>query len=258
MRFGFGRRVLFCGLLAAIASSARGAQPVAPPAAAVPPQTPTAPAAPDDGRKDFMRDCFHRATALAQASDFAGANKVLSEFAQKHGQEDPYYDELQGTLLAMQKDYPAAQQAFERELAKTPDSFVGRFNRAEMIMLQSHYAVAEREFGAIERLRSPQDPAVADLCRFKRVVCYLCEGDLSAAELLVPPVKEEFESPALYYARATLEFAKKNQETATKMLAEARSHFSLQVEGLYTDCLVEMRWGQREPDGQFAFKPRAQ
>ncbi len=233
------------------------------PAPATPAAAPNAPAPPAEtltpeqlAHKELILDAYRRATALAKAEDFAGAHKVVEEFGAKAGVADPFYDELQGTILAMAKDYVAAQAAFERLLAKTPDSHIGRFNRAEMLLLQSRYAEAEKEFLAVEDMTSGKDPAVADLCRFKRVISLLCVDQVGAAGLLVPPLQENFESPALCYARATLEYAKQNTTKAIQLLEDARTRFSEGVDNLYTDSLVELRWGQRDEAGKFYFKPR--
>jgi tetratricopeptide (TPR) repeat protein len=210
----------------------------------------------DPGRQARVKDAYHRAAALANDGNLAGAQKVVDEFGDAQGRSDPYYDELQGTVLAIAKDYPAAQAAFERMLAKTPNSHIGRFNRAEMIMLQARYDDAEKEFAAVEELASGRDPAVADLCRFKRIMCFLSAGKLTAADLLVPPLQENSESPALCYARAALAWAKHHTTKAVQLLEDAHTRFSEPVENLYTDSLVELRWGQRDETGRFFFKPR--
>jgi len=259
--------LLACGPAWAAKPEAKApATPATPPAATPPPSAATpapAPPKPEEtlspeqiAYKAQIKEAYHQATALAQKGDLAGAQKVVEDVGAKAGTTDPCYDELHGTVLALAKDYAGAQAAFERQLSKAPDSHIGRFNRAEMIMLQGRYDEAEKEFVAVETQTSGRDPAVADLCRFKRVVCLLCAGNLKAADLLVPPLQENSESPALCYARATLEYAKQNTTKAIQLLDDARTRFSEGVDNLYTDSLVELRWGQRDEAGKFFFKPR--
>jgi tetratricopeptide (TPR) repeat protein len=246
-------------LLAALLLGAHSpaAEPVRKPAAT---PLPLAPAAPvpeaEDGVKEWRVAAYRQAAALAKASDFAGAEKVIAELAPKLPPGDPFCDELRGTVLALGKDYAAAQQAFERVLATTPESHINQFNRAEMIFLQGRYAESEPAFAAVEQLTSQRDPAVADLCRFKRLLSLLAQGKIQAAEVFVPPVQEPGESPALTFSRATVAFAKKDHAAANRFLADAYARFTTGVTNLYSDSLVELHWGQRDPEGRFHFRPR--
>jgi predicted Zn-dependent protease len=243
------------------------ATPAPAPALSLAPAVPASPAAPvptekppelspeEAARKQLINDSYRRACELAKGGDFDGAFRVVQDFAARAGASDPYYHELRGTVLALKKDYPAAQKAFEQMLAVTPNSHIGRFNRAEMIFLQGHYEEAEKEFAAIEETVGPRDPAVADLCRYKRVLAFLAMGKTSAADLLVPPLREGNESPALSYSRAAQAYVAKNIVKAVQLLEDARVRFPEGVDTLYTDSLVELHWGQRDPQGHFIFKP---
>jgi Flp pilus assembly protein TadD len=235
----------------------QGADPVKPAAATpLPVQPPAVPAAPAGASKEERTAAYRQATELAKAADFAGAEKVISGLAPKLAPGDPFCEELRGTVLAIGKDYARAEQAFQRVLAVTPDSHINRFNRAEMVFLQGRYADAEKAFTELEEFTSQRDPAVADLCRFKRILSLLAQGKHSAAEIFVPPVREPNESPALTYARASLAFAKKDLASAKTFLDDAQTRFSTGVANLYTDSLVELHWGQRDSGGRFFFRPK--
>jgi tetratricopeptide (TPR) repeat protein len=264
----FARRCHLFPLCLALLGSVASAEPLKLPVATPVPVAPTltlgpaaAPAAstltPVTPEQQALRVAAYRqVAALAKAGDFAGAEKAITTLSAQLPGGDPFPDELRGTALATAKDYAAAQKAFERVLAKTPESHINRFNRAEMIFLQGGYAQAGQLFSEVEDFTSQRDPAVADLCRFKRILCLLAEGKIPAAELIVPPIREPAESPALTYARAAIAFSKRDDTTAKAMLGDAQARFSLGVANLYTDSLVELHWGQRDSEGRFYFRPK--
>lgn len=205
--------------------------------------------------REAMRDTAARARSLAQKGDFENALKVVEEWP-KRSSKDAFYYELKGTVQTLAKDYEGAETSFTKMLEQQPTSYVALFNRAETIMLQGRYAKAEAEFEKVEQDRSGVDAPVADLARFKRVACLLAQTKLPAADLLVPPIQENNESPALYYSRAMIRWVRKDIPGATKLLSEARTHFSPDVDNLYTDTFVEFGWGRRDETGQFVFAPK--
>ncbi len=198
------------------------------------------------------------ARLIAEAKERATERKLpealtaVERYRQLKGETDQYF-ELKGTVLTLCKEYESAEKAFTELLSIAPNSYVGRFNRAETIMLQGRYAKAESEFAVVESERSSIAPPVADLARFKRVACLLAQGKMLEASGLVPPIQETRESPALYYSRAMVAWVKKDAEGANRLLGEAREQFSREVDDLYTDTFVEMRWGTRGANGVFNF-----
>ena len=201
------------------------------------------------------RELALRARQLAQDGNTDGALAAVEQLNPAL-KDTAFYFELKGTVQTLTKHYGKAESSFAEMLVKEPDSYVGRFNRAEAVMLQGRYLEAETEFAAVEKERSNVDPPVADLARFKRVACLLAHGSFLAAQLLVPPVEEGKESPALFYSRAMILWVRKDVPGATRVLEEARKQFSAQVDDLYTDTFVELNWGVREASGQFKFTPR--
>ena len=169
------------------------------------PKTETAPAPPIQGANEkpqselssFIQDALARATTLAHSGDHAGAAAVVDEVQKRLGPKDPFVDELRGTLLTLKKDYVAAEASFKAMLEKAPESHVGRFNLAEIMFLQAQYSEGERAFAAIESGKRETDPALADLCRFKRVVCFLASGRIEEAEALLPRLEKGPSSPAV-------------------------------------------------------------
>ena len=200
------------------------------------------------GDAQLIAEAKERATEgkLAEALD------IVERYRQAKGETAQYF-ELKGTVLTLGKDYEAAEKAFGDLLLRAPDSYVGRFNRAETMMLLGRYAKAESEFAIVERDQSALAPPIADLARFKRVACFLAQGKMLEASGLVPPVKEAKESPALFYSRMMVAWVRKDANEANRLLAEARKNFSREVDDLYTDTFVELRWGTRGMDGQFNF-----
>ncbi len=141
-------------------------------------------------------------------------------------------------------------------LSKAPQSRVASFNLAEMAFLQGRYTEADPAFAALEAAQREADPALSDLCRFKRVVCKLALDQLAEAEKLLPILEKTVSSPAVQYSRAALLYAQKHFERASEAIGEARNTFSPGVENLYVDSLIELRWGSRDSAGQFSFNPR--
>lgn len=196
-----------------------------------------------------------KALSSAQGGEVAVAMKLVEELRRGFG-ETPHYFETKGTVQTLGKDYPGAEASFSKMLELQPDSHVARFNRAETLMLQGRFVRAESEFSIVEKERSEVDAPVADLARFKRVACMLGQEKVMAAELLVPPIKESGESPAVYYSRAMIHWVRKDTAAAIRTLDEARTRFPREVDELYTDTFVELQWGRRDGEGKFSFAPK--
>ena len=208
---------------------------------------------PKNESPSLSRDAHARATTLARAGDHAGAAAVVDEVLARLGPKDPFVDELRGTVMTLKKDYSAAEASFRAMLEKTPESHVGRFNLAEMLFLQARYDEAERTFAALESARHEADPALADLCRFKRVVSFLAGGRVDEAEALLPRSEKTPSSPAVQYSRAAIRFVKKLPARAAETINHARGEFSPDVENLFVDSFIELRWGSRDDSGKFSF-----
>ena len=228
---------------------------LATPQVAPPPLPPATDAGPRKDPPSLQRDALERATALARTGDHAAAATVVDELQGRLGPKDPFVDELRGTVLTLKKDYAAAEASFRAMLEKAPDSHVGRFNLAEMLFLQARYDEAGRTFAAIESGRREADPALADLCRFKRVVSYLASGRVEEAEGLLPKAEKGPSSPAVQYSRAAIRHVKKLPARAAETINHARSEFSPDVENLFVDSFIELHWGNRDDTGKFTFVP---
>jgi tetratricopeptide (TPR) repeat protein len=204
----------------------------------------------------FKRDAAARASALASQGNGTAAQSVIDEVRKKLGAQDPFTEELQGTVLTVEKDYPGAEASFRALLQKAPDSPVGQFNLAEVLFVQGRYGEAEKWFASVESARRAADPKVADLCRYKRIVCRLADGASDGAEALLAdagPPPSGPANPAVQYARAAIRFTQRDLSGATEAIGQARAQFSPDVENLYVDSLVELRWGRRAEDGKFEF-----
>lgn len=223
--------------------------PPAAPAATVP----VASEPPKNETPSLNRDALGRAATLARAGDHSGAAAVVDVVLARLGPKEPFVDELRGTVLTLKKDYTAAEASFRAMLEKAPESHVGRFNLAEVLFLQTRYDEAERTFAAVESVKRDADPALADLCRFKRVVSFLAGGRVDEAEALLPKAEKGPSSPAVQYSRAAIRHIKKLPARAAETLNHARGEFSPDVENLFVDSFIELRWGTRDDSGKFAF-----
>jgi predicted Zn-dependent protease len=212
------------------------------------------PQSPEASRKAQISAAYKRATELAKAGDFPAAQKAIDEYAAQAGADDSFIHELRGTVLTQQKDYAAAEKEFAIVVERAPSSHIGRFNHAEVVFLQKRYDDAEKEFAAVEALMVERDVAIADLARYKRVICKLAKGEMPAADLLVPPVKEDEESPALTYSRAALAYRRGDLASANELAEKAQARFTEGVQNLYLDSLLELHWMEREAEGKYRFK----
>jgi tetratricopeptide (TPR) repeat protein len=208
---------------------------------------------PVDEIRVFKRNAVEQAANFVRQNDRSGADGVIESVEKKLGADDPFVDELRGTVLTLEKDYTSAEGCFRKMLTKVPDSHIGRFNLAETVFLEARYEEAAHYFSTLESSRREMDPALADLCRYKRVVCLLALGLNEQANALLPAPSDGPSSPAVQYARAALSFARKDRSAAVAAIERARKDFSPEVENLYTDSLIELRWGERNPAGEFTF-----
>jgi tetratricopeptide (TPR) repeat protein len=201
----------------------------------------------------FKKNVLARATACAQKGDHVGAMKAIEVAIIRLGTKVLFIDEMRGTVQSLEKDYPAAEASFRVMLEKSPESYVARFNLSEMIFLQGRYQEAETNFAAIEDARRQSDPAVADLCHYKRIICRLAAGSIDEAEAILPSEETVPPNPVAFFGKAVILFAKKDIEGADKAIDDASKHFSLEAEKLYLDSLLELKWGARAPSGKFHF-----
>jgi tetratricopeptide (TPR) repeat protein len=203
--------------------------------------------------KSPNRSALEHASQLCRDGDYPAAAKVVEEVEARLGAADPFVYELRGTVLSLQKDYAGAEMEFRRMQERAPASHVARFNIAETVFLQARYDEAERDFAALEATKREPDPALADLCRFKRVVCRLALGNVEEAETLLPRSEKAPSSPAVQYSRAAIRFARNYQARAVETIQQARKEFPEGVENLFVDSFIELRWGHRDEQGKFAF-----
>jgi tetratricopeptide (TPR) repeat protein len=202
------------------------------------------------------RQALDKASDLARAGKHDVAEQVIEETLVRLGPADPFVEELQGTVLALERKFPEAEASFRAMLKKSPDSPVGHFNLAEMMLMQHQYAEAEHEYAALETARRAHfDPAMADACRFKRTVCLIAAGDVPAAERLLPP-PDPIPSPSVRYSRAAVLYAKGDFRGANGEIEHARQDFAPTVESFFTDSFVEFGWGAPDAAGVFRLKER--
>lgn len=257
--------LLFC----ASAAGVEGAQESAPAQKTEDIQTPSpetkaAPTKP----KSLQAESLEHATQMARAGDFDGAVALAEQLRLRMVASDPFPDELLGSVLTIKKDYVNAEKSYRAMLVKAPNSPIAHFNLAEVIFLQTRYEESEEMFAALEATQSQTDPALADLCRFKRVICLLALRKIQVVEKMMPPPPEKKESstaplneqqevapqsPAVMYSQSAIQFFKGQLADANQTIAIARKQFTPETENLFVDSFIEMEWGGRGAEGTFAF-----
>ncbi len=241
------------------AGAARAAAPLTPQASAPGAASVETPTKADDSSakpEDLVaqkKSALERASSLAKEGRYPAAEEVATELAKKLGDRDPFPDEIRGAIYTIKKDFPAAAASFRAMLAKSPESPVARFNLAETQFLARRYGEAEQSFAELESAQRETNPAVADLCRYKRVVSLLAAGSPDKAKALLPPPSDTPPSAAVRYAGAAVDFSQKNVTKANSEIEEARRAFSAEVESLYVDSFIELHWGTRDSAGHFNF-----
>lgn len=102
-----------------------------------------------------------------------------------------------------------------------------------------------------ESARHESDPALAALCRFKRVVSFFdkraCGRGASAS------CGNRSIQPRSVVFAGGLRFIKKLSARAAETLNHARNEFTPDVENLFIDSFIELHWGSRDDGAKFAF-----
>ncbi len=141
-----------------------------------------------------------------------------------------------GAMGILRKNYPAARAAYTRALEVKPDSYVTRYNLAEIEFLTKNYPEAERLFLQMHEI-NPQDEVIL----FRLVLCAVLQNQDSAAQLYLSKFSPAGRSPAGQYATAATLFQNKKNAAATKLLQQARAIFGKQT-AFYDTTFREMGW----------------
>jgi len=139
-----------------------------------------------------------------------------------------------GAMSMMRKDYPAARDTFTRALEVKPDSYVTRYNLAEVEFLLKNYAGAERLFQQMHEM-NPKD----EIILFRLALCALMQSSLERFDRYLAEFPPGGRSPARQYAIAARLLQDQKAGEANKLIQQARIIFGDQTK-FYDTTFREM------------------
>ncbi|MEI6338972.1 MAG: tetratricopeptide repeat protein [Verrucomicrobiota bacterium] len=125
-----------------------------------------------------------------------------------------------GALLLLRKNYPAARLAYQRVLAIKPDSYIARYNLAEIEFILKNYPEAERRFLEVQRAR-PRDETIL----FRLYLCALMQNNPDA-DRHFQKLSPAGRTPAWQYATAARLIRENKNAEARKILDQAHILYS--------------------------------
>ena len=189
-----------------------------------------------------------QALAEYQTGDYPQALSLLEQANQlKPDQSDCW--NLRGMIFLRQKAYDKAQAAFARAVALDPDLWAAQFNLAETTFQQKDYARARKDF---ENLLAQTDRFKHanrwELVQYKAFLCCLLQGNTPEANRRLAKLPATGgATPARLYAEAAIAYQSKKAPAAEKLVSTAQSSFSVPVNALFVDSLVQEGWQAPPP-----------
>jgi len=145
---------------------------------------------------------------------------------------------LRASIYAELREFPKAQLYYEKALTIQPNSFLPKFNLAEMLLMQKKFEEAQTAF---EQLAVPPGRA-RELVDFKIVLAALGKGNDARAREVLDHMKFPSDSGAYYYANAAWEFAHGKKDKANDWIQSGDSIFGHARNYSFYDSLADMGW----------------
>ena len=155
----------------------------------------------------------------------------------------PSYN-LQGAAYTKLRDFAKARAAFQKASALEPRAFDVKFNLAEMDFVEKKFGDARSAFQKLIDENPKLPKATYDLLLYKTAVCSLKLGETDAAQKVADSFDYLDDSPAYYYCRAAIAFAKEKPGEAQSWIRSAGGIFKPVQNQNYIDSLIEAGWVQ--------------
>jgi tetratricopeptide (TPR) repeat protein len=185
---------------------------------------------------------YNEAVREFRSENYDKALTILDQ-AEKVSPAQPDATNLRGAIYLRKRDYPKAQQTFEKALATEPGSYYPKFNLAEILFLQKKYPEAREKFESL----LPQIPQnlirqEAPLVRYKILLTHLQQDNFTAAQEIADRFSPEGETPAYYFSKAALA-AKHGQPAEMETdIRLAREKYAPALNQRFTVSLQELKF----------------
>jgi tetratricopeptide (TPR) repeat protein len=146
-----------------------------------------------------------------------------------------------GNVYLTMRDFTRARECYKRSLDLNPEGFETRFNLAEVDYVEGRYDAAVESFQKLTTALPNMPVPVRNIILFKIIVSELKLNHAAEAEALIKESKFSEQSPASYFANASLAFYKGQQAAADDWLARAQKSFKRDDLEPYMDALIEAR-----------------
>ncbi len=187
---------------------------------------------------------------LLQAQEFKNQGRFTDALAKLDevealAPELPHLANLRGTIYLAPplRDLDRAATLFDEAAARSPGEFSPRFHRAEVEFVRHDWAAAHARLQQLLTDFPKMPQPIRHMVLFKRLVCEVKLERLPEAE---QTLKQSFtfmdDTPAYYYAQATLAYGRKDETKAKDWLARAGGIFKPAERSPYEDSLMEARW----------------
>jgi tetratricopeptide (TPR) repeat protein len=194
---------------------------------------------------------------LGEAQDLQSRHRYFDALAkldeaEKLAPNDPNVFNIRGAiyLVPAVRQFDKAKEQFEKASALEPTALAPKFNLSELLFVKHSFAEAEAAFAALLKEYTKLQMPVRHLVAFKLLVSQAEQNKIDEAN---KTMNEHFtfmdDTPAYYFAKATLAFVQKKDDEAKEWLEKANVIFKSADNAPYLDSLMETR---RIPNIMFA------
>ncbi len=179
-----------------------------------PPGVSSAAPAPQPARD--ARQLAQEASRLIAAKDFAAARAIAGELRQLDPDNANAFV-IEGTILAEEKNYPAAREAFAHAVDLAPGSSSARFNLAEIDFVSGRYAEAEQSYAAL-KWKMSGNPVIP----FRLYLCAHLLGRREDARAFLDDPAVIDRSAEWYFIRGVEALVDGKRDEAQKLFTQSR------------------------------------
>lgn len=187
---------------------------------------------------------------LGEAQDLQTRHRYFDALAkldeaEKIESNDPNIYNIRGAIYLVPaiRDFDKAKEQFEKALALAPQALAPKFNLAELRFVKHEFAGAEAAFVQLAKEYPKLQLQVRHLVAFKQLVAQAKQDKLDEANATL---KANFtfmdDTPAYYFAKASIAFQQKKEGEAREWIEKANAIFKPQETAAYLDALMEVRW----------------
>lgn len=170
-------------------------------------------------------------------------------------------ENLRGAVYTKMRDFDSARSHFQKAHELDKESFHPKFNLAELDFVQKHYAPAITAFNELikqnesiklaaaakvpeemREVQARQFETTTRLMQFKLLICHAQQKESKAEDILKSFVPFDNDSPAYYFGKAALAYAKDQKDDGDDWVASAKNIYPADVTAIFIDSLVEMGW----------------